>query len=202
MLTLILALTLASTTPTTATITSPIADVPFYSQLTDITSPKWKKVGCGIASLAMVIDYYKPAVLVDTLLKQGIAAGAYLSNAGWTYAGLIGVAKKYGLTGSSHDLGRSTTKSAFKELTAYLKDGPVIASVHYKFDPKSKIPHLVVINGIEDGMVHYNDPAAKTGEGQITTEKFLKAWKKRFIVLRPATKPVVALTIGQGTASL
>jgi ABC-type bacteriocin/lantibiotic exporter with double-glycine peptidase domain len=174
-------------------VTSPVAtttipEVPFYSQFSDITSPKWQKVGCGIASLAMVIDYYKPAVPVNTLLAQGIAAGAYLNNAGWTYKGLIGISRKYGLDGSSHDLGKLSSKAAFAEFEEYLNDGPVIASVHYKFDPKSTIPHLVVINGIKDGVVYYNDPAAKTGELQISTDTFLKAWKKRFVVVRPASE--------------
>src|ERR1700690_2125492 len=85
--------------------TTSIPDVPFYSQFKDITSPTWQKVGCGVASLAMVIDYYEPAVPVNTLLKQGIAAGAYLQSAGWTYKGLIQLAQKYGLSGNSYDLG-------------------------------------------------------------------------------------------------
>ena len=55
-----------------------IPDVPFYSQFKDITSSSWQKVGCGVTSLAMVIDYYKPdAVSVNTLLKQGITSGSY-----------------------------------------------------------------------------------------------------------------------------
>ncbi|MES2135313.1 MAG: C39 family peptidase [Patescibacteria group bacterium] len=163
-----------------------VPDVPFYSQFADITSAKWQKVGCGVASLAMVVDYYKPAVSVDTLLKEGIASGAYLKNAGWTYKGLIQLSTKYGLAGDSYDLGKLSTKVAFAKFIAQLEDGPVIASVHYKFDPKSTIPHLVVIDGIKDGVLYYNDPAAKTGQKQISTADFLKAWKKRFIVIRPA----------------
>jgi ABC-type bacteriocin/lantibiotic exporter with double-glycine peptidase domain len=171
-----------------------IPNVPFYSQLTDITSPSWKKVSCGITSLAMIIDYYKPKVSVNTLLGQGIALGAYKQNAGWTYAGLISVAKKHGLEGKTYDLGKSSSKIAFAEIQKQLKDGPVIASVHYKFEPTNPIPHLVVINGVSDGMVYYNDPAAKEGEKKISTVGFLAAWKKRFIVIRPiAEKKVVAV---------
>ncbi|MCX6819673.1 MAG: C39 family peptidase [Candidatus Adlerbacteria bacterium] len=77
-------------TPIHATTTVPM--VPFYSQFRDIASASWQKVGCGITSLAMILDYYKPAVSVNTLLKQGIAADAY-SAAGWTYNGLISVSK-------------------------------------------------------------------------------------------------------------
>ncbi len=188
----LLALLLIATS--TSPIIAPAPDaVPFYSQFKDITSPQWQKVGCGVASLAMIIDYYKPAVPVDTLLKQGIAAGAYLESAGWTYKGLIQLSAKYGLSGNSYDLGKLSTKSAFTQFKEQLADGPVIASVHYKFDPKSTIPHLVVINGIRDGLVYYNDPAAKTGEKSISTEDFLKAWKMRFIVVRPAQSSGVIL---------
>lgn len=173
--------------------TAAIPDVPFYSQFKDITSAKWQKVGCGVASLAMIIDFYEPdAVSANTLLKQGIAAGAYLQNAGWTYAGLIKLSKKYGLDGNSYDLGKSTSDDAFTQFKKYLKAGPLIASVHYKFDPKSTIPHLVVITGINGDTLSYNDPAAKTGDKQISTADFLKAWKKRFIVIRPV-KSVLSL---------
>jgi ABC-type bacteriocin/lantibiotic exporter with double-glycine peptidase domain len=171
-----------------------IPTVPFYSQFTDITSPKWQKVGCGIASLAMIIDYYKPAVSVNTLLTQAVAKGAYNENAGWSYAGLIAVSKNYGLDGTAYDMGSSDTKTAFAALKKAVSNGPVIASVHYKFDPKSTIPHLVVIDGIKDEVIYYNDPAAKTGEKKISSADFLAAWKKRYIAMRPVEKsPTIAL---------
>ncbi|MDR3571589.1 MAG: C39 family peptidase [Candidatus Pacebacteria bacterium] len=166
--------------------TSSVPDVPFYSQFRDIRSPQWQKVGCGITSLAMVIDYYSPnAVSVNTLLKQGIAAGAYEQNAGWIYAGLIQLSQKYGLDGTYHDLSKLDTQTAFEQFKKYVKAGPVILAVHYKFDPKSTIPHLVVIDAVQDGIVYYNDPAAKTGEKQIAVADFLKGWKRKVIVIRP-----------------
>ena len=174
------------TTETSASAESTVPTVPFYSQFTDIASPAWKKVGCGVTSLAMVLQYYKPdTATVSTLLAQGIKSGAYIKNVGWSYAGLIALGKKYGLKGESYDLGKKSTASAYEQFKASLESGPVIASVHYKFDPKSKIPHLVVINGIEDGEVYYNDPAGKAGALHIKEAVFLSAWKKRFIVLRP-----------------
>jgi ABC-type bacteriocin/lantibiotic exporter with double-glycine peptidase domain len=159
--------------------------VPFYSQFKDITSTAWQKVGCGVTSLAMIIDYYKPAVSVNTLLKQGIAAGAYDPSAGWTYKGLIALGNQYGLSGASYDLATLSSAAAFTQLSGYLQDGPVIVSVHYKFDPKSTIPHLVVIDGIVGDTLYYNDPAAKSGEKTISSSDFLKGWKKRLIVIRP-----------------
>lgn len=167
------------------------SSVPFYSQFADISSPTWKKVGCGVTSLAMLIDFYKPdSVSVNTLLQQGIKAGAYLQSAGWTYAGLIGLSQKYGLEGTSYDLAKLSTGAAFAQFEKHLKDGPVIASVHYKFDPKSTIPHLVVINRIENGVIYYNDPAAKSGNLKISVADFQKGWKKRYIVIRPTKSPV------------
>ncbi len=170
-----------------------VSNVPFYSQFKDITAPKWQKVGCGITSLAMVIDFYKDDVpSVNTLLKEGLSLGAYTDKSGWAYKGLIQVAKKYNLTGTTYDLGTSSSKVALYELTKSLEAGPVIASVHYKLDPKNTIPHLIVIDGISDDIVYYNDPAAKTGQKEISTSDFLKAWKKRFIVIRPAPEKTAA----------
>lgn len=163
-----------------------IPDVPFYSQFQDITSSKWQKVGCGIASLAMIIEYYKPdTVSVDKLLGQAVASGAYQKDAGWIHKGLVLLSQKYGLDGTSYDLSKSGMKTAFNTLKTHTKDGPVMVSVHYKFDPKSTIPHLVVIDGIDGDVVYYNDPASNEGGQQISTTQFLKAWKKKFIVVRP-----------------
>ena len=186
----------ASTTDTFvaahAQATSTQALVPFYSQFKDISSPKWQKVGCGIASLAMVLDFYSTSTpSVNSLLSQGIALGAYSSD-GWTYAGLIGLAKKYGVHGESRILYSLSGNSAFTKLEADLMSGPVVASVHYKFDPKNPIPHLVVVTKVEDGMVYYNDPAASGGNKKISIDTFIKSWKKRYLVLRPAQVSVLS----------
>lgn len=172
-----------------------IAQVPSYSQFADISSPKWQKVGCGITSLAMIIDYYKPdAVTVNSLLMQGIKAGAYTSG-GWSHAGLVSLSKKYGLTGSVYDLSGQTKSAALAKLQASLADGPVIASVHYKFEPTNPIPHLVVVDGIKNGIVYYNDPAAKGGQKQISVDRFMGAWKKRYITIRPVSGAKLALAL-------
>jgi len=161
--------------------------VPFYSQFTDITSPSRKKIGCGVASLAMLIELYVPGekVSVDNLFDDGLKAGAYLNDAGWIHSGLINLSKKYGLNGKSHGLNHLSKNSAFEKLRTVLEDGPVIASVHYTFDPKNPIPHLVVINSTDGNTVYYNDPAEKTGGNSISKDKFIKAWKKRYIEIRP-----------------
>ncbi len=171
--------------PPQSTISISIPNVPFYSQFADISSPKWQKVGCGIASLAMVIDFYKPAVSVDKLLTQGISLGAYNSAIGWSHQGLISLSAKYGLKGIAYELSSLSQSSAFSKFKKSLATGPVMASVHYKMDPKNPIPHLVVIDAIKNGIVYYNDPAASMAKKQISVASFLKAWKQNFIVIRP-----------------
>ncbi|OGF62297.1 hypothetical protein A2662_00990 [Candidatus Giovannonibacteria bacterium RIFCSPHIGHO2_01_FULL_45_33] len=163
-----------------------IPNVPFYSQFRDIQSLKWQKVGCGIADLAMLIEFYNPgSVSVNTLLGEAIAEGAYQQGAGWKHKALALLSEKYGLEGENYDLSGSDKNTAFAKLKNFLTDGPVIASVHYKFDPKSPIPHLVVINGIDGDTIYYNDPAEHTAGKKISVAGFLKGWKKRFIVVRP-----------------
>jgi hypothetical protein len=165
---------------------STIYTVPFFSQFTDITAPAWKKVGCGIASLAMLIDYYEPgAVNVDELLDKGIGAHAYLDNVGWTYAGLISLSNAFGLTGETHDFGGLTIDKAFENFKKDLEEGPLMASVHYTFEPTNPIPHLVVITGLKDGLIYYNDPADKAGGKSLAEKTFLSAWKKRYVEIRP-----------------
>lgn len=163
-----------------------VFSVPFFSQFSDITAASWKKIGCGIASLAMLIEFYEPGeVTVDNLLAEGISDGAYISDAGWSHAGLISLSKKHGLSGSSRDMAGSSMESAFDQLEEVLEVGPVMVSVHYTFDPKNPIPHLVVVNGVKDGLVYYNDPAEDSGGGTVSVSKFQNSWKKRYISIRP-----------------
>jgi predicted double-glycine peptidase len=163
-----------------------ISVVPFYSQFADISSPQWQKVGCGIASVAMIIDHYSDeTVSVDALLDRGVQTGAYIESAGWSHAGLIGLSHAYGLDGESVSMADLSMSEAFARLETILKEGPVMASVHYTFEPTNPIPHLVVVNGVRDGKVFYNDPAEPTGGGTISIEKFESAWKKRYISIRP-----------------
>jgi predicted double-glycine peptidase len=164
-----------------------IPAVPFYSQFTDISYDSWQKVGCGIASLAMLIDYYKSSVSVDSLLLAGIEKDAYIDEAGWSHQGLIELAQPYGLKGATHGLSHLSMDEAFSELQTALSEGPVMVSVHYTFEPTNPIPHLVVITGINSNRVYYNDPAESTGGNSLSVSKFQKAWKKRYIEIRPTT---------------
>ena len=171
--------------PLLISLSQDIPIVPFYSQFTDITREDWKKRACGIVSLAMLLELYKPGEInVNILLEEGIASGAFLNNAGWIHNGLALLANDYGLDGKSYDFAPSTMEYAYTQFENSLKGGPVIASVHYKLDSQNPIPHLIVVNGIKNGQVYYNDPAENHGNMSLSVEKFLQAWKKRYIEIR------------------
>lgn len=135
----------------------------------------------------MLIDYYRDEsrLDVDSLLSEGIRSGAYDDTAGWSHAGLIALAKSYGLTGESHSLAHLDASAAFAELESVLLAGPVMASVHYTFEPTNPIPHLVVVTKVEGDRVYFNDPAESAGNSSIPTKKFMAAWKQRYIEIRP-----------------
>jgi len=163
-----------------------VPEIPFYSQFSDIEWQSWQKKSCGVASLAMVINFYEPgASSAQNLLEEGLDAEAYIKNAGWTHKGLVSLSKKYGLIGETYDFSQTTMSAAFEALKKFLDQGPIIASVHYKFDPKSTIPHLVVINMFDGKNIFYNDPAEKSGNKIISVGDFERGWKKKFIVIRP-----------------
>lgn len=172
--------------PVNRTEAAAVRTVPFFSQFADISATNWQKVSCGIAAISMLIDYYEPDRAVpDSLLQQGIAAGYFLSDAGWTHQGLINLSNSFGLDGYSRSMAELSMATAFAELQEVLVEGPVMASVHYTFEPTNPIPHLVVVNDVADGKVFYNDPAEASGGGSISIEKFQRAWKKRYIEIRP-----------------
>lgn len=168
------------------TATTSVPTIPFFSQFNDISSPVWQRRGCGIASLAMVIEYFKPGIVTaDSLLNEALTADGYIDNIGWKHHVLAETAVAHGFQGKSFDLSQSDSVYAFTALQDALMSGPVIASVHYTFDPKNIIPHLVVINGVDGDFVYYNDPADTSGNRKITKETFTNSWKKRYIQITP-----------------
>ncbi len=170
-------------------------NVPFHSQLTEIKTYEWQQQGCGIASLAMAIDYYKPnTVSVNKLLTQAIVSGAYVPNVGWKHTELAALAGKYGLVGKTYDFSKTSNQTAFAELKDLLNDGPVIVSIHNKFDPKATLGHIVVVTGLDEQNVYYNNPALRTpGGSQISIADFLKGWKRRFITVREPETAKISL---------
>jgi predicted double-glycine peptidase len=160
------------------------SNVPFYSQFQDISLVEWQKLGCGVASLAMVVNYYKPdSASVMALLNQGIASGAYQDGVGWKHRELAALTNDYGLSNQVHDFYKLSNEAAFDKFLELLKDGPVIVSIHNKFDPRATLGHIVVATGYENGYVIYNDPTYGP-EKRISLDCFLNGWKRRLIVVR------------------
>src|SRR5678815_5250316 len=133
-------------------------DVPFVSQQV-YDDPEWRRFGCGIASLKMVLDYWhlrdpaNPTDEAEHLYASGLAAGAFNPEFGWLHAGLVGLATARGYLAYNLDFGpksRSPLRGdqALAELTADLAAGPVIASAYRGFDPAQGGGHLVVVTGV------------------------------------------------------
>lgn len=164
-------------------------NVPLYSQIADISWTDWKQKGCGVADVAMIVNYYKPETTnVQAVLEAGIKSGAYVKNVGWGHAGLAALAKKYGLKGeekSFYDFNKEIALSEFKKV---IDEGPVIASIHRNFDPKLSFGHLIVITGYDDKLVYFNDPGKKDGIRTVPVSQFMNGWKRKLIVIRPISE--------------
>lgn len=161
-------------------------DVPLYSQIRDISWTEWQQKGCGVADVAMLVNYYKPETTnVQAVLENGIKSGAYVKNVGWSHDGLAKLASRYGLIGKVHafwDYDRTTALSEFKKI---IDEGPAIASIHRNFDPKLSFGHLIVITGYDENFVYFNDPGKKDGIRTVPVSQFMNGWKRKLIVIRP-----------------
>lgn len=161
-------------------------NVPLYSQISDISSVAWQQKGCGVADVAMIVEFYKPnTTSVQKVLEEAIKIGAYQKNVGWKHAGLAALAVKHGLVGRTFDFSKLTKEDAFSQFKDILEEGPMIASIHRGFNPKSPYGHLIVATGFDDSFVYYNDPGKRDGIKKTTIADFIKGWKKRLIVIRP-----------------
>jgi len=165
--------------------------VPLYSQVSDISSVAWQQKGCGVADVAMIVEFYKPKTTsVQKVLEEGIKGGAYVKNVGWSHAGLAALALKHGLVGKTFDFSPLKRLDAFSQFKKMVREGPLIASIHRGFDPKSPYGHLIVVTGFDERLVYYNDPGKRDGKRQVAIADFLSGWKKRLIVIRPPEEKV------------
>ncbi len=171
-------------------------NVPFFSQKADIKEADWKPRGCGITALKMALGYWhendstnRSPDLVD-LIRTGSEVGAYIEDVGWSHSGLVEIAKQYGYEGKNYDLVPEKTepKMAFAKMSAELEKHPVLASVYKKFEPGLSGGHIVTVTGLDNDSIYMNDPEeidAKLGTKKMELKKFLKGWKKRYIVIYP-----------------
>lgn len=184
--------TISPTTPVVTQVEAPITmpyDVPLYSQIADISSVEWKQKGCGVADVAMIVNFYKPkTTTVQKSLEDAIALGAYQKNVGWKHDGLAALAKKYGMDGKVQDFSKLNNLDAFNQFKDVIKEGPAIASIHRNFDPKLSFGHLIVITGFDDNQIFYNDPGKHDGIRKVSITDFMKGWKRKLIVIRPIEK--------------
>lgn len=174
-------------------------EVPFLSQYEDIRDPMWQWRGCGIFGLKMVLDYWhqRDAVCrtapIEELLEVGKRLGAYREGIGWMHRGLVEIAKQYGYEGFNADhapqgLTPKSIEDSWQVLLGELSEGPVLASVYGGLDPQRGGGHIVVVTGFQDGLVALNDPKehnALEGKKLLVLLRFLNAFKRRFIVIRP-----------------
>lgn len=169
-------------------------NVPLYSQINDITSPEWRQKGCGVADVAMLVEFYKPnTTTVQDVLEKGLKSGAYVKNVGWSHVGLANLAVKYGLVGKTVDLSTEGKETALKHFKNTVLEGPVIASIHRGFNPSSPYGHLIVVTGFDEKLVYYNDPGKRDGIKTVAISEFMKGWKKRLIVIRPVEEKKTTL---------
>ena len=164
--------------------------VPTYSQFFDVKDPLWRPNSCGIVALKMLMDFcgVSPVPTTEALIQEGVSLGAYDPKTGWIHAGLVKLAQKHGLQAQNLDWAAESQDVAASLLARYLQKGPVIASVFPKLRPGAPGGHLVVVTGLEKGMITINDPEKKTRsaiEQALPLEKFLAGWKRRIIVIEP-----------------
>ena len=173
--------------------------VPFSSQYADLGHHEWRARGCGIAALKMVMDFWHAAdgsnrtVALDGLLQAGLDAGAYREGIGWTHGGLAVLARRHGYEAFNADWAAKsptpkTPEAAWAQLVRELNVGPVMASVYSRLDSERGGGHIVVVTGFADGLVAFNDPeemSEREGRKLIALERFLPAFKLRYVVVRP-----------------
>ncbi len=158
-----------------------------FSQFLDIKEKKWKNKSCGIVSLAMILSFFeKKKINPNEILKKALKIeGAYLKNIGWTHKTFEVLAGQFGFFGKAYDFFEKKDSFVLGKLAEFLKQAPVMVSIHKDFNPKNS-GHLVVVSGIKKGKVQYLDPNSKIRKDvkkEIDIYKFLKGWKRRFVVI-------------------
>ena len=160
-----------------------ILDVPYYSQFTEVENhgieEHWKRRGCGLLCLKMVMDYWReqvgtPSPPLPELIETALEEQAYDDHPrGVIHDGLIRTAKRYGLIAwrrrwlhtpqelvyfqsqgwtpqAIKAIAGQTAREGIMTLTnAIVADIPVMVSVPKEFNPEVGKQHLVVLTGIK-----------------------------------------------------
>lgn len=158
-------------------------DVPALSQYLDLDDTTWQGRACGVISLAMLLNYHGLEIDSNELLKDAFASECYLGGIGWKHKELARLAERFELQAKNFDWATLEETVAFEQMLQALQKGPILASIHHTFDPQ-KGGHLIVVTGLEDNTVFYNDPDAKERseiKKSIPVDVFRHGWKKRII---------------------
>lgn len=161
-----------------------IHKVPEFSQHLDVKEKEWRNRACGIAALKMLLEYNNSdSPPIDELIKIGLEKDAYIQNIGWKHKELAEIARDFNLKSKNFDWANLTPEEAFENLESYFPENPVLASIHKDFDDK-KGGHLIVLTGMEDDTIFYNEPYAEKRQEikqSVHKDKFMKGWKRRII---------------------
>lgn len=151
--------------------------VPALSQMT--LAADIRKRACSPASVAMVLAYYGIEVNLTAFSAQAFHAPSKLHGV-WPCNMLA--ASQFGL---------ATSVRYFRDLTEIVRlldlGMPVPVSICYEQGelPQAALPqsagHVLVVTGIDQGMVHVNDPAAPSADAvakRHDIEAFNRAWQR------------------------
>jgi uncharacterized protein YvpB len=190
-----------------------ILDVPYYSQFKDAQKEEWKPNACGIASLKMVLDFYRPTdTTIDDLYQKGLDLNSYLENIGWYHHGLVNIAQTLGYKGITRSWGinqetleklqsrRFTEQDitiakdqqmaeALYTLKSEINQGhPIILSLPRNFT-KGGSGHLVVLIGFDDQGFYFHDPDDEIRSGKeifLAFQQFQDIFERRAIFIMPS----------------
>lgn len=186
-------------------------DVPYFSQISDVSSVEWHNRACGVACLAMLIEMYKPGTIVglDPMIQHGLTIDAFTER-GWSHPRLVIMAHNYGVLAYMEEFrsGKADFHEEFfshgvKKIKEHLDlDLPVIISTYKNFTEEGKF-HMVVLTGyeMEDGKFkgfHYSDPdAPNAADGKhkfVGFDQFKDKWRRLCIFMYPQVRGTGKLT--------
>ncbi len=183
-------------------------NVPYHSQLADVSDPAWRERACGIVALFMVLQFFRKdiSVVPDDLITEGLAIGAH-NDHGWIHDGLVALARNHGVHAYREEFKsrlfdrvakiitlnpteETLTESGMTKIIKTLRSGaPVIVSVLGRFTEGGEY-HLVPLVGFEekDGKIsgfYYHEPNAKSekeGAFQFVEKETLKRFWRKFAI--------------------
>jgi Peptidase C39 family len=150
----------------------------------------WSDRACGIACVAMVLQYVGVTPVVHDLLHEARGRGSY-SPRGWLHAGLVDLLQARGVAAQADAMDVADVHGL---LQSALSEGPVIASVAPELPVDGRRGgHLVLVTGVsltaEGHIVHLQDPSPWGEENtRIPLTRFAASFSGRVIRTHPAER--------------